>query len=83
LKSACYALLLIITHMVYNIALLYLLAIKLTNIFILRRLSSKDAKDMYKGKITSYANNKAIAIKVVSILVYASYLHVYLCLLVS
>jgi hypothetical protein len=74
---------LIIIHIVYDIALLYLLAIKLTNIFITRRLSSKNAKDVYKGKITSYTNDKAVAIKVVSILVYASYLHVYLCLLVS
>jgi hypothetical protein len=69
--------------MVYDIALPYLSAIKPTDISITRRLGSGDAGDVYEGRITSYANDKAVAMKVVGILVCASHLHVYLCLLVS
>jgi hypothetical protein len=68
--------------MVYDIALLYLLVIKLSDISIIRRLGSGDAGDVYEGRIALYANGKAVALKVVGIPMCASYLHVYLCLLV-
>jgi hypothetical protein len=69
--------------MVCYIALLYLLTIKLSNISITKRLSSRDASNVYKGKIALYANSNAIALKVVGISIYASYLYVCLYLLVS
>ena len=69
--------------MVYDIALPYLSAIKPSDISITRRLGSGDAGDVYEGRIASYANGKAVALKVVGIPMCASYLRVYLCLLVS
>ncbi len=68
--------------MVYDRALPYLL-IKLKDISITKRLGSGEAGDVYEGRIALFANGKAIALKVVSNPVCASYLHVYLCLLVS
>jgi len=69
--------------MVCHIILLYLLTIKLSDISITRRLGSRDASNVYKGRIALYANSNAIALKVVGILIYASYLYMCLYLLVS
>jgi len=69
--------------MVCHIVLPYLSTIKLSDISIIRRLSSKDASNVYKGRIASYANSNAVALKVVGIPIYASHLYVCLYLLVS
>lgn len=53
--------------MVCYITLLYLSIIKLSDISITRRLGSRDVGDIYKGRIASYANGNAIALKVVGI----------------
>ena len=69
--------------MVCHIALLYLLTIKLSDISITRRLGSGDAGDVYEGRIASYANGNAVALKVVGIPICASDLYVCLYSLVS
>jgi hypothetical protein len=69
--------------MACHIALLYLSTIKLSNISITRRLSSRDASNVYEGSIVSYANGNAVALKVVGIPICASHLYMYLYLLVS
>lgn len=69
--------------MAYHTALPYLSTIKPSDISITRRLGSGDAGDVYEGSIVSFANGNAVALKVVGILMCASHLYAYLCLLVS